>query len=107
MYRELLDNYARLLTTDSRACAELFDRDAEYIHRLGTYDLHLRGREEIASFIRHVPRQISFRAGRCHPEGDGYRGEVMVLANGFEPFAQRILYSVESGRFTRFETVRR
>lgn len=107
MYRELLDSYARLLTTDTRACAELFDRDAEYIHRLGSYDLCLRGRDEIASFIRHVPRQISFRAGRCHPEGDGFRGEVTVLANGFAPFAQSILYRVQSGRFTRFEIARR
>src|SRR5262249_20263658 len=101
----LLETYARLLTTDTRACARLFTPDAEYITRLGGLDLHLYGRHEIEGFIAHVPRQLCFRAADSRPENGGYRGEVLV-AEGASPLGtQRVRYDMKSGRFRRFEVL--
>ena len=105
MARHLLDTYARLLTVDTRACADLFAPDAEYLTRLGSHDLVLRGREEIESFLSHVPRQISFRAGACRREGDRYRGEVHVRYPDLEERRHSVVYRVAGGRFQSFENL--
>jgi hypothetical protein len=103
MARNLLADYARLLTVDTLACVELFAPDAEYRTRLGTYDLSLRGRSEIQRFLSHVPRQISFRSGPAVRDGREYRGEVHVHGEGLQPRTQSVRYSVADGLITRFE----
>lgn len=103
MTRNLLAEYARLLTADTLACAQLFAPDAEYRTRLGSHDLSLRGRAQIQGFLAHVPRQISFRAGPCVRVGRDYRGEVHVQGEGLTPRAQSVRYSVAEGLITRFE----
>ncbi len=103
MARNLLSDYARLLTVDTLACVELFAPDAEYKTRLGTYDLSLRGRTEIQRFLSHVPRQMSFRSGPAVREGREYRGEVHVHGEGLSPRTQTVRYSVADGLITRFE----
>ena len=105
MARHLLDSYARLLTVDTRACADLFAHDAEYVTRLGSHELVLRGRAEIESFLAHVPRQICFRAGACRREGDEYRGEVHVRYPDLDPRRQAVVYRVVGGRIQRFRNV--
>lgn len=101
--RNLLAEYARLLTVDTLACAELFALDAEYKTRLGTSDLALRGRSQIRGFLSHVPRQVSFRSGPSIRDGRDYRGEVVVHGDGLRPRTQTVRYSVEGGLITRFE----
>lgn len=103
MSRSLLDTYARLLTTDTRACANLFAHDAEYLTRLGSHDLHFKGRNEIRRFLQHVPRQIVFRATSCAPEGANFMGAVRMSAADLRTRHQHVRYSVEGGRFRRFE----
>ena len=105
MARHLLEAYARLLTTDTRACADLFAPDAEYTTRVGSQLVHLRGREDIERFLVHVPRQICFRAGNCRREGDGYRGEVHVRYPDLEPRRQSVLYRVADGLIQRFQNL--
>lgn len=105
MSYHLLDEYARLLTTDTKACAQLFDSDAEYLTRLGSTDLHFRGREDIGRFLRHVPRQISFRAAHCIPDGDGYTGSLRVSSADLGSRHIHVRFVVQSGRFRRFEVV--
>jgi hypothetical protein len=102
MSQELLEDYARLLNVNTRACAELFAHDAVFQTRLGTQDLHLCGQREIERFLTHVPRQICFRAGICRLEDDGYHAEIHVLPDGLPATRRRVRYRVESGRFTRF-----
>ncbi len=101
----LLDEYARLLTTDTRACSELFTNDAEFRTQLGSSALTFHGREDIARFLRHVPRQISFRVAHCAPEGAGYRAALHLVAADLRPRRQAVRYRVEGGRFTRFEVL--
>ena len=102
MSHELLEDYARLLTVNTRACAELFAHDAVFHTRLGTQDLNFQGRGEIERFLAHVPRQISFRAGTCRTEGDDYHGEILVLPDGLPLARRQVRFRVASGRFTRF-----
>lgn len=101
----LLDEYARLLTTDTRACSELFSNDAEFRTQLGTNQLSFLGREEIARFLRHVPRQISFRVAHCAREGEGFRGALHLVAADLRPRQQVVRYWIAHGRFTRFEVL--
>ena len=103
MTRNLLAEYARLLTVDTLACAQLFAQDAEYRTRLGSHDLALHGRAQIQRFLAHVPRQVSFRAGPCVRVGRDYRGEVQVRGEGLKPRAHTVRYSVAEGLITRFE----
>jgi hypothetical protein len=103
MPRNLLADYARLLTVDTLACVELFAPDAEYRTRLGSHELELRGRSQIQQFLSHVPRQISFRSGPSVREGREYRGEVHVQGEGLTPRTQTVRYSVADGLITRFE----
>ena len=103
MCRELLEDYARLLTVDTRACAELFARDAEFHTRLGSQELRLRGRHEIQRFLYHVPRQINFRAGACESEGDGYRAELLIRPAGLPARTQDVRFEVADGRFSIFQ----
>jgi hypothetical protein len=105
MIHTLLDEYARLLTIDTRACADLFSTHAQYRTRLGSHDLCFRGRAEISRFLRHVPRQISFRAARCEPDGSGYQGELALSAADLGRRRQHVRFQVEDGRFTRFEVL--
>lgn len=105
MSYHLLDEYARLLTTDTKACTQLFVNDAEYLTRLGTQDLHFRGREDIGRFLRHVPRQISFRAAHCVPDGNGYRGALRLSAADLGHRHLHVRFVVEAGRFRRFEVL--
>jgi len=102
MTQELLEDYVRLLTVDTRACADLFARDAIFQTQLGSQELYLRGRQEIERFLKHVPRQILFRASDLRSEGDGWLGEILILPDGLPPRRQRVRYSVESGRFASF-----
>lgn len=106
MERDLLEEYARLLTTDTRACAGLFALDAEYFTRVGSHDLHLRGREDIENFLVHVPRQLCFRAVTSRSTGSTYGGEVHIQAEGMSACAHAVLYSLDRGRFKRFEVIR-
>jgi hypothetical protein len=105
MSHALLDEYARLLTTDTRACAGLFASDAQYHTRLGSHSLCFRGRADIVSFLKHVPRQISFRAAGCEVDGAGYRGELRLSSADLSPRHQKVRFFVEEGRFTRFEVL--
>jgi hypothetical protein len=105
MSQYLLDEYARLLTTDTRACAGLFSSDAQYLARLGSHDLCFRGRADIGNFLQHVPRQIAFRAARCEPDGAGYRGELRLSSADLSPRHQHVRFHFEGGRFTRFEVL--
>lgn len=102
MSRELLDDFARLLTIDTRACAALFARDAEFRTRMGSQELRFLGRHDILCFLYHVPRQIIFRALASRPEGGGYAAELLVLPDGLPPRTQLVRYEVDGGRFTRF-----
>ncbi|MBL8858544.1 MAG: hypothetical protein JNL28_08580 [Planctomycetes bacterium] len=103
MSHTLLDAYARLITTDTEACADLFSNDAEYLTRLGSHQLSFKGRADIRGFLQHVPRQIAFRAAHCVPEGNGYAGALRLSASDLEPRQQHVRFSVEAGRFKRFE----
>lgn len=112
MCRELLEDYARLLTIDTRACAELFARDAEFRTQLGSHELTFTGRHEIQRFLTHVPRQIQFRAGACHPEspdlsnaqhGPGYRAELVIRPDGLPIRTRAVRFHVVDGRFSRFQ----
>jgi hypothetical protein len=106
MSRELLDDYARLLTLDSRACAALFARDAEFNTRLGSHDLCLRGRHEIHDFLEHVPRQVRFQAIACEEtdaDPNAFRAEILVLPDGLPSRTQSVHFRVEAGRITRFD----
>lgn len=103
MSHTLLDAYARLITTDTDACADLFSTDAEYLTRLGSQQLTFTGREDIRGFLQHVPRQISFRAAHCVAEGAGFAGALRLSAADLTPRQQRVRFSVEAGRFKRFE----
>lgn len=106
MSRELLDDYTRLLTLDTRACAALFARDAEFNTRLGTLDLCFRGRHEIQDFIEHVPRQVRFQALGCRPtdaDPNAFRAEILVLPDGLPSRTQSVHFHVEDGRITRFD----
>lgn len=105
MTHSLLDKYARLLTTNTRACANLFSADAEYLTRLGPLDLHFRGRADIGRFLQHVPRQIAFRAAHCVPDGAGYHGALRLSAADLCTRHQHVRYSIEAGRFKRFEVM--
>ena len=105
MSQDLLDEYARLLTTDTRACADLFSNDAQYLARLGNQDLCFEGRADIGRFLQHVPRQISFRAASCEPHGAGYQGELSVKCADLGSRQQRVRFQVQSGRFIRFEVL--
>jgi hypothetical protein len=105
MGRRLLDTYARLLTIDTRACVALFAEDAEYVLRLGSQALHLRGREEIARFLAHVPRQICFRAGDCRKIGDHYLGEIHVRFPDLGARLQSIRLRVEQGLIRSLEVL--
>jgi hypothetical protein len=107
MSENLLEEYARLLTSDTHACGELFTLDAEYRTRMGSHELLFRGREDIRGFLRHVPRQISFRAGRCFRDGGAFQGELDVSGADLAPRKQRVLYTVENGRIKRFEILPR
>lgn len=102
MCRKLLDDFTRLLTQDTNACAQLFARDAEFKTHLGSQELCFQGRHEIRSFLHHVPRQIAFRASFSHPEGDGFTAEILVLPDGLPPRTRGLRYAVEEGRFKRF-----
>ncbi|MBI5361691.1 MAG: hypothetical protein HZA53_00840 [Planctomycetes bacterium] len=102
MSRELLDDFTRLLTQDTSACAQLFARDAEFKTHVGSHELCFFGRHDILSFLHHVPRQIAFRAVFSRPEGDGYSGEILVLPDGLPPRTRGLRYAVEQGRFKRF-----
>ena len=106
MSRELLDDYARLLTLDSRACAALFARDAEFNTRLGSHDLCLRGRHEIHDFLEHVPRQVRFRPIACREtdaDRNAFQAEILVLPDGLPSRTQSVHFRVEAGRITRFD----
>jgi hypothetical protein len=103
MSHSLLDTYARLLTTDTHACAELFASDAEFTTHVGPMRLTFRGRDEIRRFLNHVPRQISFRAAHSAPEAGGFSGALRLTAADLQPRQQHVRYAVEGGRFTRFE----
>lgn len=105
MTRDLLAEYARLLTADTAACVLLFAHDAEYKTRLGSHDLALRGRAEIQGFLSHVPRQLSFHAGPCVKDAAGYRGEVHIRGEGFPPRTHTVRYTVDAGLITNFEVV--
>ncbi len=102
---DLLDEYARLLTTDTRACAELFTNDAQYRARLGSHDLYFEGRADIGEFLQHVPRQIAFRAAHCEQEGNGYRGALQLSSADLGAGTQQVRFRVSDGRFTRFEVL--
>lgn len=103
MSHSLLDTYARLLTTDTQACAELFSADAEFTTQVGPLKLVFRGREEIRRFLCHVPRQISFRATHSVPEAGGFTGALRLSAADLQPRQQHVRYVVEGGLFTRFD----
>lgn len=105
MSRTLIDDFVRLLTVDTRACADLFARDAEFRTHLGGHELCFLGRHDILRFLVHVPRQIVFRAVGSRPYGAGYEAEILVLPDGLPPRRQHVRYEIEGGRFTRF-TVR-
>jgi hypothetical protein len=102
---DLLDEYARLLTTDTRACADLFTNDAQYRTKLGSHDLCFEGRADIGGFLRHVPRQISFRAAHCEQDGNGYRGALQLSSADLGARKQHVRFRVSDGRFTRFEVL--
>ena len=74
MSEKLLGEYARLLTSNTHACGDLFTIDAEYKTRLGSHELLFRGRDDIRGFLRHVPRQIAFHADRCERSGGTWIG---------------------------------
>jgi hypothetical protein len=103
MSENLLGEYARLLTSNTDACGDLFAIDAEYRTRLGSHELLFRGRDDIRGFLRHVPRQIAFRAHKCERAGSGYQGELNLSAADLTPRKQRVMYTVENGRIKRFE----
>ncbi|MFN0243652.1 MAG: hypothetical protein ACKVWV_12225 [Planctomycetota bacterium] len=103
MSHQMLDAYARLLTIDTKACAELFDADAQYSTHIGSQELVFVGRDDIEGFLRHVPRQLTFRAAACRRDGDSFRGEVTVIGDGFTPRAHFVCYYVADGLFTRFD----
>ncbi len=112
MARKLLDDYARLLTLDTRACAALFARDAEFSSRMGSQELQFLGRHEIEGFLSHVPRQISFRATSCESatsgdrdgprDGSTFNGEILVRPDGLPERVQSVRFEVVGGRFQRF-----
>lgn len=112
MTRQLLDDYTRLLTLDTRACAALFARDAEFSSRMGSQELQFLGRHEIEGFLSHVPRQISFRAVSCESATPGERngsrdvstfsGEILVRPDGLPERVQSVRFEVVGGRFQRF-----
>lgn len=103
MSHHLLDDYARLLTSNTHACADLFTLDAEYLTRVGSHDLCFRGRDDIRGFLQHVPRQISFRAAHCRSDGDGFRGELRLSAADLPTRALSVRYVVHGGRIKWFE----
>ena len=105
MSRVLLERYARLLTTDTEACARLFAPDAEYLTRLGEQQLHLRGRDDILRFITHVPRQLCFRATGCRKHGESFRGQIHVRGEDFPQRSQAVRYQVAEGLFKHFEVL--
>jgi hypothetical protein len=100
---ELLDRFARLLTSDTDACAALFASDAVYSAHLGGCELRLVGRAEIRQFLSHVPRQIAFRAEAPQARGEDWVGEITVQAHDLAPRPQRVRFAVRDGRFQRFE----
>lgn len=102
MSQQLLNDFTRLLTLDTRACAQLFTRDAEFRTHLGTHELCFLGRHEILAFLHHVPRQITFRAEDPREEHDGFTAHILVLPDGLPPHRRSLRYSVEQGRFKRF-----
>lgn len=102
MSRQLLDAFTRLLTLDTRACAQLFTRDAEFRTHLGSHELCFLGRQEILTFLHHVPRQVIFRAENTREEQDGFAAEILVLPDGLPPHRRSLRYAVEQGRFKRF-----
>lgn len=99
----MLESFARLLTSDTRACAMLFARDAELTTWVGNEPVICQGRHEIERFLRHVPRQIAFRAEGCARFEDGFRGEIVVSASDLQAWRRVVRFDVEDGRFTRFE----
>ncbi|MDZ4772924.1 MAG: ketosteroid isomerase family protein [Planctomycetota bacterium] len=105
MSHTLLDEYARLLTTDTRACANLFASDAEFSTHVGSHRLTFKGREDIGRFLRHVPCQIAFRAAHCVADAGGFSGSLRLSAADLRPRQQRVRYFVEGGRITRFEVL--
>lgn len=102
MSRQLLETYTRLLTVDTRACAALFARDAEFSSRMGSQDLLFSGRHDIEGFLAHVPRQIAFRTTACERDGESYCGEILVQPDGLPPRVQSVRFEVVDGRFQRF-----
>jgi hypothetical protein len=104
MTRQMLEDYARLLTTDTHGCSKLFANDAEFLTRIGSQSLHLRGRSEIRSFLTHVPRQMKFRPGEISVVDDAeYQGRLAVSAADLGTTGQIVRYKIERGLFTRFE----
>lgn len=99
----MLESFARLLTSDTRACAMLFARDAELTTWVGTEAVICQGRHEIERFLRHVPRQIAFRADDCSRAEDGFRGALVVSASDLTTWRRDVRFDVEDGRFTRLE----
>ena len=106
MHHHLLGSYARLLTTDTNACARLFAHDAEFSSWLGSYQLELRGRGEIERLLNHVPRQLRFHAVKCVREGRRYRGELSIAGPDLEPRTCTVRFRVHGGQFTSFEVLR-
>lgn len=102
MSRQLLETYTRLLTVDTRACAALFARDAEFSSRMGEHELSFTGRHEIEGFLTHVPRQIAFRTTSCERDGEGYSGEILVQPDGLPARLHSVRFDVVDGRFQRF-----
>ena len=107
MPRDLLERFARLLTTDTDACAGLFALDAVYRARLGSCEVILVGREQIRRFLAHVPRQIAVQALEPQPEQGAstaiWRGDLVLSATDLAPRRQPVRFAVQAGRFRSFE----
>ncbi len=106
MQRDLLQRFARFLTSDTAACASLFAPDAVYRARFGEVEIELCGRDEIRRFLEHVPRQIVFGVGATEQDGREWKGELLVRASDLQTRTQPVRFSVRDGRFQRFEQVR-
>jgi hypothetical protein len=97
MSRQLLEDYARLLTTDVTACASLFDEDADYITRVGGKPVRLTGRLRILNFLSREPSNRTLRVVSHTQEGSKHIGRMIIEQPGSAPVEQTVRYAVEGG----------
>ena len=101
MAKELVENYCRLVTSDTDACLGLFHGEAIVLTRIGSEAVEIQGREKIRAFIDMTPSFLRYRLDTIAEEG-GFTVATIEI-EGAHRGPERFRFFFDDGLIRRLE----